>query len=97
MAQVNWTYQALEDMADIAEFHSHSSERYASFLVEEFFALEDQLSKFPYSGRIVPEANLASIREIIIHKYRLIYSLPSSDEVHVLAIRHSSRPLGEYP
>ncbi len=96
MAQVTWTFQALEDMADIAEFHSQTSERYASFLIEEFFALEDQLSRFPFSGRVVPESNLPSIREIIIHKYRLIYSVPSSDEVHVLAVRHSSRPLTEF-
>lgn len=46
MAQVTWTFQVLENMADIAEFHALTSERYATFLVEEFFALENQLSNF---------------------------------------------------
>ncbi len=97
MAQVEWTFQALEDMADIAEFHGQTSERYSSYLIEEFFALEDQLSNFPFSGRVVPESNLPAIREVIVHKYRLIYSVPSSDKVHVLSVRHSSRPLSEFP
>lgn len=97
MAQITWTFQALEDIADIAENHSQYSERYASFLVAEFFAAEEQLIKFPFSGRIVPEANIQTVREVLIHKYRLIYYVPSLDEVHVLAIRHSGRPLTEFP
>ena len=85
----------MEDMADIAEYHAQSSERYAAFIIEEFFAKETQLAEFPFSGRIVPESNLSSIRELIVHKYRLIYSVPSSDKVDVVAVRHSSRPLTE--
>lgn len=95
MAKVNWTFQALEDMAEIAEYHDSISETYSSFLVDEFFSVEKQLSSFPYSGRIVPESNISSIREIIAHKYRLIYSVPSPDKVDILAVRHSSKPLGE--
>lgn len=83
-------------MTEIAEFHSRTSERYAAFLIEEFFALEEQLSSFPFSGRVVPETNLSSIREIITHGFRLIYSVPSPNDVHVLAVRHSSRPLTEF-
>lgn len=95
MAQVTWTFQALEDMAEIAEYHDSISETYSSFLVEEFFAREKQLSQFPYSGRVVPESNITSIRELIVHKYRIIYSVPSSDKVDILAIRHSAKPLEE--
>jgi plasmid stabilization system protein ParE len=54
MAQVNWTFQALEDVEEIAAFHARNSERYASLLVEYFFEGAAQLEKFPLSGRIVP-------------------------------------------
>jgi len=40
MAKVNWTFQALEDIAEIAEYHDSISETYSSFLVEEFFSKE---------------------------------------------------------
>ena len=75
MAKVTWTFQSLEDMADIANYHEQNSEQYASFLIDSFFATENQLANFPNSGRIVPETNTPSIRELIINKYRIIYSL----------------------
>ena len=71
MAKVNWTFQALEDMADIAAYHGQNSEQYSSFLIDSFFATEEQLTNFPYSGRIVPETNIPSIRELIVNKYRV--------------------------
>lgn len=92
MAKVTWTFQSLEDMADIANYHEQNSEQYASFLIDSFFAAEDQLANFPKSGRIVPETNIPSIRELIVNKYRIIYSIPSPDEVNVLAVKHSSIP-----
>jgi len=66
MAKVLWTFQALEDIAQIVEFHSPISEAYATYLVNEFFASEKLLEKFPYLGRVVRESNLHSIRELIV-------------------------------
>jgi|APTNR8051073442_1049403.scaffolds.fasta_scaffold01845_10 plasmid stabilization system protein ParE len=97
MAKVTWTFQALEDIADIAEFHDQHSTHYASFLVEAFLAVEDQLANFPYSGRVVPETNLPVIRELIVHDHRIIYSVISSEEVSILSVRSSKRPLSEFP
>ena len=97
MASVTWTFQALSDMADIAEYHAVKSEKYASFLTTLFFERGEQLEHFPYLGRVLPESNLKSIREIIVENYRVIYSIPSSDKVNILAIRHSSIPLTNFP
>jgi toxin ParE1/3/4 len=93
MAEVNWTFQALEDVEEIAANIAQSSERYATHLVDEFFAAVDHLEQFPNAGRKVPETNLSSIRELIVLKYRIIYSLPKSNRVDILAVRHSSFPL----
>jgi len=96
MAKVNWTFQALEDVSDIADFHAQNSERYSSFLVSRFFERTELLEPFPHSGRIVPEANLPSIRELLVNNYRIIYAVPNADEVNILAVRHSARPLSEF-
>ena len=97
MATVNWTYQALSDMADIAEYHDQKSEKYSSFLTSQFFERGEQLESFPYLGRVVPESNVKSIREIIVENYRIIYAVSSSDKIDILAIRHTSRPLTNFP
>jgi plasmid stabilization system protein ParE len=81
-------------MAEIAEYHSLWSDNYADFLINEFFKLEEQLASFPFSGRVAPETNNPSIREIIIHNYRVIYTVSKSDTVQVLTIRSASRPFG---
>jgi toxin ParE1/3/4 len=93
MAHVNWTFQALEDMEEIAAFHARNSERYASLLVEYFFEGAAQLEKFPLSGRIVPELNTPSIREIIVKRYRIIYAVANTERIEILTVRPSSLPL----
>lgn len=97
MAQVNWTFQALEDIDEIATYLSNNSTQYASYIVDLLLNKGDLLATFPKMGRIVPETNLTSIREIIAKNYRIIYSLPDNDTVHILTVRHSSRPLDEIP
>ncbi|MFZ4543871.1 MAG: type II toxin-antitoxin system RelE/ParE family toxin [Saprospiraceae bacterium] len=51
------------------------------------------MQQFPNAGRVVPETNIASIREIVIHRYRVIYHLAGAqDYVSILTIRHSAQP-----
>lgn len=95
MAKVTWTFQALEDLADIGEYHSQHSEKYASYLLDLILESGNQLEQFPRMGRIVPESNIPSVRERIVKNYRIIYSLPDVDTVDNLTVRHTSRPLGD--
>ena len=96
MAQVNWTFQALEDVAAIAEYHENFSEKYASFLVQEFFTKAALLETFQMMGRMVPETNITAIRELIVNEYRIIYAVPDKTQVNILTVRHSSRPLADF-
>lgn len=43
-------------------------------------------------GRVVPEFNQPTVRELFVHRYRLIYEVPSA-EVQVLAFVHGARDL----
>jgi len=65
MAQIEFTYQALSDIDDIAMYISHDSLHYAELQVEKIFKRIEILEQFPLIGRIVPEFNIKSIHELI--------------------------------
>lgn len=48
------------------------------------------LNKFARRGRIVPEHNDGQIREIFIHRYRLIYKI-NDEEVVILSFVHGAQ------
>lgn len=95
MAQVTWTLQSLDDLTAIAEYHEAISPDYAALLIREIFAVEQQLQAFPASGRVVPESNISTFRELIVRGYRVIYAHIDYEQVNILAIRSSRIPLGE--
>jgi addiction module RelE/StbE family toxin len=92
MAQVKWTPQAADDLDAIAEFISQDSPHYSSLFVWDVLCAVDRLIQFPKSGRIVPEINDPSLREVILGSYRIIYRL-RQDLVEILTVFHGSRLL----
>lgn len=93
MAQTNWSEQALEELADINFRLSENSETYADFVINAILEAVDILPQVPRMGRIVPETGIETVRELIILKYRIIYFIAPSNDVSIISIRHSSRPL----
>ena len=93
MVEVIFTEQALSDINDIAEYIANDSIHYASLQVEKFFNKTDALTNFPLIGRIVPELNVKSIRELIEGNYRIIYKVVNKSSIHILTIHHSRRLL----
>ncbi len=53
------------------------------------------LELHPKIGRVVPEVNIESLRELIVGNYRLVYQINSSN-IEILTIRHSAKPFSEY-
>ena len=92
MAELRWTPQAADDLEVATEFIARDSPRYASLFAMSVIQAVEQLEHFPASGRIVPEKNDPSIRELIHRGYRIIYRL-RDQTVELLAIHHASRPL----
>jgi addiction module RelE/StbE family toxin len=80
---------AKDDLKQIYEFISRDSVIYAHKVVQSIFKSIKNLENFPESGRIVPELNDISIREIIHDPYRIIYRV--KDSVEVIAIIHAKR------
>lgn len=93
MALIKFTEQALKDLDDIAEYISLDSHYYASLQIQKLLFRIERLERFPNIGRVVPELNLKSVREIIEGNYRIIYKKVNKKETHIITIHHSGRSL----
>ena len=87
-----WSQHAAEDLDAIAEYISQDSDAYAKSVVRTILEKVRLLSEFPYIGRIVPEFEDDSIREIFAYSYRIIYKI-TEDEVIPAAVVHGKRIL----
>ena len=92
MVKVIWTEFAIEDLRLIHEYISKDSQRYADRFIEKLIERVDQLESFPNSGRVVPEFNLQTIRELIEGNYRIIYKT-STTQIAIVRIHHAARQL----
>jgi toxin ParE1/3/4 len=97
MAEVSWTDQAIEDINNIAEFIAKDSEKYAGIQIERFFERVEILETNPLIGRIVPETNTKSIRELVLGNYRIIYVLIHKKRVDILTVHNGYRLLKNSP
>jgi toxin ParE1/3/4 len=61
-------------------------------LLREVIAHVEQLADFPESGRVVPEFELAELREVIHPPFRIVYRL-DDDRVRVVRVWRSERLL----
>jgi toxin ParE1/3/4 len=88
--EVVWTDAAWEDLEAVAAYIARDSEAYAAAFVEEIKAAATSLAEMAERGQIVPEFRDASIRELLVQPYRLVYLL-SERQVRILAIIHGAR------
>ena len=72
MKRIVWTRRAVEDAQAIKTFIQQDSPRSAGLVIERLIAAIDQLPSFPESGRIVPEYQDPTVREIIRPPYRIV-------------------------
>jgi addiction module RelE/StbE family toxin len=92
MAQVRWTPQALDDLDAICLFIARDAPQIAAVFADRAFRATDRLVDHRRLGRIVPELENETIREIILGNYRIIYRI-QEDDVQVITIHHGARLL----
>ncbi|GGD74042.1 type II toxin-antitoxin system RelE/ParE family toxin [Lacimicrobium alkaliphilum] len=89
---LKWTETALQDIEEIAEYIHRDSPFYASVVVEKMMGRTRELPAQPLAGRVVPEAQTKSIREVLVYDYRLIYEvIEMRQEIVMLAVFHARR------
>ncbi len=93
--KILWTEPAIEDLRNLHGYIAKDSDVYASSFVQRIILAVDRLSDFPRLGRMVPEAEQETIRELLYHNYRIIYRI-KSDLVEILTVIHGRRDLGSF-
>ena len=92
MAQVRWAHQALNDLEAICLFIARDAPQIGAVFADRAFRATDRLADFPRSGRIVPELDIETLREIILGNYRLIYRI-REDQVQIVTVHHGAQLL----
>lgn len=92
--KVYWTDTARGHLEGIYAYIAQDSREYARRVVDHLTRRSEQIAKFPFSGRRVPEHDVEPIREVIEGPYRIIYII-GQDRIDVLAVIHGARDLGE--
>jgi toxin ParE1/3/4 len=90
--KVAWTALAEDQAADafayIAAERPSAALKWLGRLVESV----SSLSMMPDLGRMVPEADRETIREVLVQPYRVVYRR-DDDEVLILTVQHERRDL----
>jgi len=90
--RIIWSRRALQDLDAIAEYIAEDSPAYASVVLKTIISQTKTLSRFPRSGRKVPEFDDEDIRELLAYSYRVIYRV-QQDEILIAAVIHGKRIL----
>ncbi len=92
-ASISFAESALSDLQDIREWYMEQLvPEVGERLIAEVFSQVERLVDFPESGRIVPEFSIASLREIILPPFRIVYRL-DHERVRVVRVWRSERLL----
>ena len=93
MAYLNWTEQSIEDLLNIADFIGRDSVKYSKIQIKRIRERVRLLKNHTFLGRVVPEYDNESIRELILGNFRIIYRVVSSERIDILTIHHSAKRL----
>jgi toxin ParE1/3/4 len=90
--RIKWTDPAIESLRNLHGYIAKDSEIYASSFVQRMILAVDKLTDFPRLGRVVPEADEETIRELLYQNYRIIYRI-KSELIEILTVIHGRRDL----
>jgi toxin ParE1/3/4 len=88
--QVVWTEGALDELDAALEFVASESRQGALHLLDNVLSSVESLSTLAERGRVVPERQDLSVREIFVGDHRLLYLVADSDVV-ILGLLHQRR------
>lgn len=96
--QIIWSAQARDDLQSIVLFIAQDNPPVAESFGYQLMSKVDVLAQFPQLGRMVPEENDETIREIVFRPYRIIYKvLPEKQMIAIARIWHGARGEPEIP
>ncbi len=92
MVKLVWTELSINDLEDIFDYIAKDSPKYASITINGIYEKAQEIILNKNIGRIVPEINDISIREVLKGNYRIVYK-NYLNYSSVLRVYHSYRKL----
>ena len=96
MADIIWSPQALEALDSICLHIASDSESSATNFANKVMETVASIAQFPLLGSMVPEYELAELRERIHQNYRIIYRI-RVETIEIVVIYHGARQLPTRP
>ena len=90
--KVIWSPLAVDRVSEIAGYIAQDNPVAAESWINTVFKKVEDLKAFPESGRIVPETDNKTLRELIYGNYRIINRLEGK-RLSVLTVRHGKQVL----
>ena len=87
---VDWALSAQAALDEVISYISRDSPEAATRVLEQALETGASLATFAERGRIVPEWNEPTIREVFVFRYRLMYEV-RDDRVVIVAFLHGAR------
>jgi toxin ParE1/3/4 len=89
--EIMFAESAIRDLEEVQEWYNNQQvPEVGERLVREMVTKVERLARFPESGRIVPEFEIANLREIIFSPFRIVYRLDRG-RVRIVRIWRSER------
>lgn len=87
-----WSPAARDDLRDVVQFIARDSQARAEAFGFRIITSVGALEKFPEMGRVVPEYQNVTLREIVVRSYRIIYRADHRRRsVEIIRIWHAAR------
>jgi toxin ParE1/3/4 len=93
--KIKWTDPAIESLRNLHGYIAKDAEIYASSLVQRIILAVEKLTDFPRLGRVVPEADEETIRELLYQNYHIIYRI-KGERIEILTVIQGSRDLSSF-
>ena len=90
--KIQWSPLAIGRVTEIAEYIALDSPIAANKWVNEIFDSAEKLLDFPEIGRVVPELQDQTIRELLKGNYRVVYKVEKGT-ISILTVRHGKQIL----
>ena len=90
--KIQWSPLAIERVTEIAEYIALDNPMAADKWVNDIFDSTEILSDFSKIGRVVPELQDQTMREILKNNYRILYKI-EINTISILTVRHGRQIL----
>lgn len=91
---VFWSRPAIEDLTGIRDYIAQGSEYYAAEFIQKIIQAVQKLERFPELGRVIPEIEDSSAREVVFQNYRILYRI-KPDRIDIAAVLHGHRNIAK--